>query len=228
MRTKRNASKANRPWSVACISSLQGSNAKHFTDEKRILNQTSLYNFSISESALHELAALSVRTNTNNLAQSVKNMGAITNSTGTSQFSPTNKPYSNRKKIRSRKNTSSSGNGHNTGSDYCNSSTSLHKSETYSQTRTSLSDPQQQPTESDDSDFDANNKTLCENLEQVMEVRKPAFKLGEKVLVPIKTCQGIDRDSSPEKHNSMNTNGTEEHSSSLSEWDNYLVSQFLI
>lgn len=153
-------------------------------------------------------------------------MGAITNSTGTSQFSPTNKPYSNRKKIRSRKNTSSSGNGHNTGSDYCNSSTSLHKSETYSQTRTSLSDPQHQPTESDDSDFDANNKTLCENLEE--EVRKPAFKLGEKVLVPIKTCQGIDRDSSPEKHNSMNTNGTEEHSSSLSEWDNYLVSEFVI
>lgn len=52
----------------------------------------------------------------------------------------------------------------------------------------------------------------------------PDFQLGEQVLNPIQPANvGVQRDSSPEK-NSLNTVGTEEHLSSYSEWDNYLVS----
>ncbi|XP_044741314.1 uncharacterized protein LOC123302466 [Chrysoperla carnea] len=215
LRTKRTI-KSNRPWSVACISSLQGNRKIH---NETTFTQQTLNNFSISESALHELASLSVRGST-----SVNSIGTI--------HSPETPTKVSRKKLRVRKHTTS-GRKSESGSDVPLTK-SLHKSGSFSgaaaakhhaiHERNISSEPinlPQSQTSSFDSDDDVNNKTISEQFVAAKETM-PDFQLGEQVLNPIQPNNvGVQRDSSPEK-NSLNTVGTEEHLSSYSEWDNYL------
>lgn len=220
---------SDRPWSVSCLSQLQRTSRQSLIDAKMVETSTALANFSISESALHNLSPQKYKnTSESDSKQCSKNGTSTVNSVGS-------KNSLRRRRAKLRKKSYSSNKRSESGSEVPDVSRnilrSMTKSESFSM-GTSLME---------DLSVAISLMNIVKDSQVVQEAQKPEsdeetkmmkpdFKIGSLTKVYANPSVNLgslaalsNYNHEKEQEQDMNENGTE-NLSSFSEqmWDNYM------